>query len=658
MPSNFEWPAITGAPNNLNGPQLWIPGSIADVPRTPSDRADQDLSTNRNAQYLRAVGRLKAGVTLAHAQREADAIAVRIGQLYPDTDGTRGAVIVPLRTQFFGHLRQPLLILGAAVTLVLAIACANVASLLLGRASSRRKEIAVRLALGASRGRLIRQFLTESLLLATIGGLVGLAAGYLGARALYALIVSLPINPALPPLLMPPEAVVSLDRRVLLFTLMLSVSCGIAFGLVPAIAVVRATRLDAGLARRTAATVVHWRLRSALIVSQVAIACVLLTEAGLLVRSFINLQRAETGFDGTNVLTARLPITEHRFANGDQQRAFVRQVINNLRSVPGIVQAALSDGRPMHGSPTGEFIQIAGHPIVDPANRPVVHFKVVTPGYFGALRLTLRRGRTLTDLDRNGAPLAVVINESLARRYLPNEDPIGQHVLMGRRDLSLTARGAGIAPWEIVGVIADERLGPFADHRDQSAIYVTNDQSPTVWTNLIVRTTAEPKQIEPSMRRAIAAIDPDLALSDVKTVDELKSESMVGDRLRSSLLGLMAGAALLLAAIGIYGVIAQVVLQRRHELGIRAALGATAARLVVLIVRDGMALTLVGVVVGAVASRGAGSLLASFLFGVSGTDWTVSGLSIGALALVAAIACYVPARHATRIDPLDALRTE
>ncbi len=384
----------------------------------------------------------------------------------------------------------------------------------------------------------------------------------------------------------------------------------------------------------------------------------LLTEAGLLVRSFVNLQRAQTGFDGTNVLTAGIPVRERRFANADAQRAFVHQVLASVQALPGVREVAVADGRPMRGSPTGEFIEIVGHPIADPALRPVVHFKVVTPGYFRALRLTLRRGRALSELDRNEAPLAVVINESLARRYLPDEDPIGQHVLMNRRDISLTQPGTGIVPWEIVGVIADERQTPFGDTRDASTIYVANDQSPTTWLNLIVRTSVEPKSIEPALRQALTTVDRDAVPTDVKTVDELKSDSMVGDELRSSLLGLLAAAALLLAAIGIYGVIAQVVLQRRHELGIRAALGATATRLVVLIVRDGMALTLVGAAIGAAASHGAATLVASFLFGVNGTDWTVLGLSIGALTLVAAIACYIPARDATRIDPLDALRSE
>jgi putative ABC transport system permease protein len=489
-------------------------------------------------------------------------------------------------------------------------------------------------------------------------GVAGLAIGYVGAGALYALITNLPINPALPPLLMPPEAVVALDRRVLLFTLAVSVGCTIAFGLAPAIAVIRATRLDAGLARRAASTFGHRRVRRVLIVAEVALACVLLTAAGLLVRSFVNLQRAETGFDGTNVLTARLPLREHRFATGDELRVFAGNVIAQVAALPGVRDVAITDGPPMIGGPTGEFIEIEGHPIVDRALRPVVHFKVVTPGYFRALRLTVRRGRALSESDRDGTPPVVVINDTMARRFFPNENPVGRHVLMNQRDVSLTQSGAGIVPWEVVGVIADEQLTPFADTRDRSAVYVAFDQSPTTWVNLIVRTSFEPRRTEPALRQAVAAVDRDQVVTDVKTVDELKSDAILGDQLRSALVGLLAAVALLLSSIGIYGVITQMVVQRRHELGIRAALGASPSRLMVLVLRDGMALTLIGVAAGMAVSRGTGRLVATFLYGVSGTDWSVPLASACTLTVVATIACYLPARQATRIDPVAALRSE
>ena len=606
-----------------------------------------------------ALARLKPGVSIEQARAELNTIAARVARDHPDTNKDWGVVVEPYASAVVGaDLRQSLYLLFAAVGAVLLIACVNLANIMLARGLAREREIAVRLALGATRGRLVQQFLAESLVLSGAAGAAGLALGYIAAGGLYALITTLPINPALPPLLMPPEAVVALDRRVLLFTLTVSIGCTIAFGLAPAIAVIRATRLDAGLARRTASTFSHRRVRRVLIVAEVALSCVLLTAAGLLLRSFMNLQRADTGFDGTNVLTARLPIREHRFATGNELRAFAGTLIANVASLPGIRDVGITDGPPMIGGPTGEFIEIEGHPIVDRALRPVVHFKVVTPGYFRALRLTMRRGRALSEGDRDGTPLVVVINEALARRFFPNDNPVGRHLLMNRRDVRLTQSGAGVVPWEIVGVMADEQLTPFADTRDPSAVYVAFDQSPTTWVNLIVRTSFEPKRTEPALRQTVATMDRDQVVTDVKTVDELKSDAVLADQLRSALVGLLAAVALLLSAIGIYGVLTQMVVQRRHELGIRAALGASASRLRVLVFRDGMALTLIGTAAGVAASRGTGRLVATFLYGVSGTDWSVSLISVCTLTVVAAIACYLPARQATRIDPIAALRAE
>jgi putative ABC transport system permease protein len=606
-----------------------------------------------------ALARLRPDVTIDQARAELNTLAARIARDHPDTNKDWGVVVEPYASAVVGaDLRQSLYLLFAAVGAVLLIACVNLANVMLARGLEREREIAVRLALGATRGRLMQQFLVESLVLSGAAGVAGLAVGFVAAGALYALITNLPINPALPPLLMPPEAVVALDRRVLLFTLAISLGCGIAFGLAPAIAVIRATRLDAGLARRAASTVGHQRVRRGLIVAEVALACVLLTAAGLLARSFVNLQRAETGFDGTNVLTARLPLREHRYANAEELRAFTGAVIARVASLPGVRDVAISDGRPMQGSPTGEFIEIEGHPIADRALRPVVNFKVVTPGYFRALRLGVRPGRALSDLDRDGTPLVVVINESMARRFFPNQNPVGRHVLMSHRDVSLTQAGGRIVPWEVVGVMVDERQTPFADKRDQSAVYVAFDQSPTTWVNIIVRTSLEPRRIEPALRQAITAVDRDQVVADVRTVNELKSDAMLADQLRSALVGLLAGVALLLSSIGIYGVITQMVVQRRHELGIRAALGASAVRLMVLVLRDGMALTVIGIAAGMAASRGTGRLVATFLYGVSGTDWGVSLVSVCTLTLVATIACYVPAREATQIDPVAALRSE
>lgn len=678
--SHTLWASRFGSDATLVGRSIRLDGEPYTVvgvmpPNSPFDRGSiwlpltfgPDRMTRGSHWLLTVTGgalaRLKPNVTIERARSELNAIAARIAHDHPDTNKDWGVVVEPYASAVVGaDLRQSLYLLFAAVGAVLMIACANLANVMLARGLEREREIAIRLALGATRRRLVRQFLIESVLLSGVAGLVGLTVGYIAAGVLYALITNLPLNPALPPLLMPKEAVVALDQRLVLFTLAVSLGCSMAFGLAPAIAMIRKTRVDTCLGRRAASSRVgHWNVRRALIVTEVALACVLLTAAGVLVRSFVNLQHAETGFDATNVLTARLPLREHRFANGDQLRIFAATLLEKLRSLPGVRDVAISDGRPLQGGPTGEFIEIEGHPISDRALWPVVHFKVVTPSYFRALRLMVRRGRALTELDRADSPLVVVINETLARRFFPNEDPVGRHVLMGHRDVSLMQSGefgGGIVPWEVVGVIADERLTPFADTRDPSAVYVAFEQSPTTWMNLLVRTSFEPQRIEPALRQAIAAVDREQVVTDVKTVAELKSDAMIADQLRSELVGLLAAVALLLSSIGTYGVVAQMVVQRQHELGIRAALGASAPRLMILVLRDGMALTLIGIVAGMVASRGASRLVATFVYGVSGVDWSVSVVSVCALTLVAAVACYMPALRAMRTDPVEALRSE
>jgi putative ABC transport system permease protein len=312
---------------------------------------------------------------------------------------------------------------------------------------------------------------------------------------------------------------------------------------------------------------------------------------------------------------------------------------------------------PLQGVPTGTFLQIASRPVVERAQRPVVDFRLVSPAYFRVLGLRLRRGRGLSDMDGNDAPLVVVVNDTMARKYFADEDPVGQRLLMDRPGFG-TVYSGDASSFEIVGVIADERLTPFDDKREHAAVYVSNEQDGRGFAGLVVRTSLEPSRLERGLRAAIAAVDKDQAVTEVKTLDQLKSESMLPDRLRSALLGLFAAVALALSAIGIYGIVSYSVVQRTQEIGIRAALGASPANLVRLVVRGGMSLVAIGLAVGCVAALGVTRLLSAFLFGVGSSDSITLIATVSVLAGVAAVACYLPARHATRIDPLDALRAE
>jgi predicted permease len=471
-------------------------------------------------------------------------------------------------------------------------------------------------------------------------------------------LAALPLNMAMLPILIPAEASVGLDSRVLLFAFVLSLVSGIAFGLARAAGTIRITRAASiGFGRRTSTTVSHRRLRGALIVAEVALAFVLLANAGLLIRSLIKMRQADTGFDAINVLTAEIPVKEHRFADAAQLHAFVHQVVANVRALPGVSDVAFTDGMPLQGAPTGTFVQIASRPVVDRAQRPVADFRLVSPSYFRALGLRLRRGRTLSDLDGENGPLVVVINETMARTYFANEDPVGQRLLMDRPGFGTVYSGEASA-FEIVGVIADERLTPFDDKSEHAAVYVSNEQDSRGFAGIVVRASLEPSRMERGLRDAIAAVDKDQPVRDVKTIEQLKSEAMVPDRLRSVLLGLFAAIALALSAIGIYGVISYSVGQRTHEIGIRAALGASPANLMRLVVGSGMALAAIGLAVGCVAALGVTRLLRSFLFGVESSDPLTLIATVGVLTCVSALACYLPARHAAQVDPLDALRAE
>ena len=612
--------------------------------------AFEPQNMTRNFHWFFSFAKLKRGVTAKQATAQMDTIGARIARDYPDSNKGWGGSIEPFADTVVGtQLRQSLYVLLAAVGMVLLIGCANLANLTLARGTAREREVAIRASMGAGRWRLVRQFLTENVLLSICGGVFGMVLGLALKRGL---------ELAVPPYMLPREADVSIDTQVWLFTLALAVFTGIVFGLAPAL---QATRPNlAGCMKegdRGASAGGRHRVRSALVVAEVALAFVLLTGAGLLIRSFFQMQQVDTGFDPTNVLTARLPIPEKRFSDQALLTAYLRQVVGKVEAMPGVRDVALTSALPLQGWGYGMPFQRADKPMVDRANRRACFFKMVSPSYFRALGMKLRKGRTLGDHDAKGASQVAVINETMVRLYFKDEDPIGKRILVQEIVPGKTQLGPEI-PWEVVGVVADEMVTSVDRKRDNPGMYVSNQQSPVYSQALVVRAAMDPSGLKQALGRAIREVNPDQTLTDVKTLDQVKAETMASNRLQSMLLTVFAAIAVLLAAIGIYGVISYSVEQRTHEIGIRAALGASRGDLLRLILRGGMLLAAIGLVLGFAGAIGLTRLLANLLFGVGARDPLTIGAVAGILAGVALVACYIPAWRATKVDPLVALRYE
>ncbi len=649
-------PGILGRKLILNGRPCSVIGVLP--PGGAFDRAYTQIwmplvfepqNLTRNFHWLGSYALLKRGVTLQQARAQMDGIGAQIAQAFPDSNKGWGVVVERFADVIIApDLKQAVLIIMCAVGVVLLIACANLANLMLARSSTREREVAVRASLGAGRWRLIRQFLTESVLLSICGGVLGLAVGWAGMIGLRA---------AIPPFALPREVTATMDGRVLLFALAISVLTGILFGLAPAIQAARpdlASTIKEGGRGSTAGA--RQRFRNALVVAEVALAFVLLTASGLLLRSFRNLLRVDPGFETANVITANLPISEKRFPEPAQLNTYLREVIRAVRAVPGVREAALTSALPLEGWGYGMPYLINGRAEVDRANRKACYFKMVTPSYFRTLGITLRKGRLLNEHDVKGSPPVTLINETFARREFKGEEPIGRRVLVqeivpGRAEL-----GPEI-PWEIVGVIADEKINGLNDDRS-AGMYVANEQSPVFGVSLLARTAVPPLTLQQSLRRAVQGVSKDQALSEVRSLEQVKNDSTTGERIQALLLGIFAGIAILLAAVGIYGVISYSVAQRTHEIGIRAALGAGGATLVRLILRGGMALTLCGLALGFGAALAVTRLMQNLLFGVGARDAGTLAAVGAVLAGVAVAACYIPARRASKVDPVVALRYE
>ena len=606
----------------------------------------------RDFHWFGAWAVLKPGVTLEQARVQMDTLAARIAHDYPKSNKGWGVGIDAFSEVLVNpEVRQSLYVLMGAVGMVLLIACANLANLSLARGISREREVAIRAALGAGRWRLMRQFLTESLVLSLIGGALGLLVAYGGLAAL---------KRGIPPGIIPPNVYIAMDARVLLFVLGVSVLTGVVFGVFPAL---KATRPDLTTAIKqggpgASSGLARQRLRGALVVAEVALAFVLLTGAGLLIRSFFKMQAVDTGFEATNVITAYLPISGKRFPTADEFRIYLRRIADRIGALPGVRDVALTSALPMQGWGYGMPFQVVGANVVDPANRPACFFKMVSSPYFRTLGIRLQRGRFLDEHDVKGALPVAVINETMAKKYFPNEDPIGRRILVEEIAFAKTALGPEI-PWEVVGVIADEKVGGLGSNNDYSpGMYVTADQSTQTGQALVVRGVVESSSIQRLIQKAIHEIDPDQVVTDIKTLEQIKSESVGADRFRSILLSIFAGVALVLSGIGLYGVISYSVVQRTREIGIRGALGANAANILGLILRSGITLTVIGLVLGIAGAFGLTRFLSSMLYGVGNYDPVTLSAVATALSLMALLACYIPARRATKVNPIVALRTE
>ncbi len=648
-------PGIVGKAITLNGEPYTVVGVMP--PRSAFDRAFNQLwrplafrpsERTRNFHWMTVVGRLKPDVTFDRARGELDSIGARIATDFPDSNKGWGVSIVRYMDVVVGQqLQRSLYVLLAAVGMLLLIGCANVANLVLARGTAREREVAVRAALGAGRSRLVRQFLTENVLLATVGGLLGIALGY-------GLMVWLKFM--LPPFFLPSAIDVEMDLRVLGFTFVLAVATGVVFGLAPALS---ATKPDLAGAmkeggRGAAGDSARRRLRSALVVIEVALAFILLTGGGLLVRSFFRMMDVELGFNATNVLTMGLPIASDRFETPVELTAYVRRMVDRIKAVPGVIGAASTDSLPLQGFNNGMPFLIAGRDQVDRANRRGCGFKMVDGNYFRVLGIQVVKGRGLTDRDVKGSPPVAVINQAMVRQFFADQDPIGQHLLIQDIIPGKPQLGPEI-PWEIVGVIADERTSSL-DGTVRPGVYVPIEQSPSTFVSVVVRSAVEPASLSRAISDAVHEIDRNQVVTDVRTIEEIKSTSAASTRLRTTLLAVFAALALLLSAVGIYGVISYTVAQRTHEIGVRAALGAPARVLLTMVIFNGMTLTFIGLVLGFAGALGLTRLLGSLLFAVGARDPLTLAGSAAILAAVALIACYVPARRAARLDPLVALR--
>ncbi|MDP9337844.1 MAG: ABC transporter permease [Acidobacteriota bacterium] len=649
-------PNIAGRQVNFDGQPYTVAGVMSEtfaLPGwaqywTPMGWTNTERAVRGEHHYM-VIARLKPGITLPQAKAEMNTISTRLEQQYPEDDKGWGATIIPLREQLVGEVRPALLILLGAVAFVLLIACANVANLVLAKTFGRRKEIAIRVALGASGSRVVQQILAETVLLSFAGGLLGLLLAHFG---IIFTLKFLSDN-------LPKSTAVSLDIGVLAFTLLLSVVSGLLAGLVPALRLTKTNVNDSlkqGLGKTDSDSSGN-RTRGLLIVSEVALSLILLVGAGLMIRSLWLLSGVDAGIDPHNVLTMTVMVPRHKYSRSADEIAFFDRVLAQVRSLPGITSAGLIDSLPLSGDGSHQPVAIEGRPVLPLSEQPEVDTRLISTGYLSTMRILLRRGREFTDSDGQDRPAVVLISEAMAKRFWPNEDPIGRHLTM--------SFFPGVSR-EIIGIVGDVKMDGLDLAPSQATVYMPFSQlsasSLADWHSfpmqMAVRTSSPPNNMVSAVSSAVHAIDSDQPVTDVMSMDDLIATSLSQRRFSMLLLAAFAGLALLLAAVGIYSVLAFAVRRRVREIGIRMALGAEVKDILRLIVSEGMKPALIGVGIGIAGALALVRVLASLIFGISATDPVTFTAVAALLCLVALMASAVPALRATRIEPIRALRDE
>ncbi|HEY6183604.1 MAG TPA: ABC transporter permease [Terriglobales bacterium] len=626
MPAKFAFPTSSDPKFQT---QMW----------TPIAWTDKDRAVRGNHNYL-VIGRLKLNADLQQAKAEMNTISSRLEQQYPADDKGWGATVIPMREQMVGEVRTALMILCGAVGFVLLIACANVANLVLVKTLARQKEIAIRTALGASSARVLRQILAETLMLSLCGGVLGLAVAHFGVRLIVAFLAQR----------LPFAANISLDISVLSFTLLVSLLTGVIAGVVPAF---RATKtnlndsLKAGLGRTDADSGGN-RTRSVLVVSEMALSLVLLIGAGLMIRSLSHLRNVDPGMDTHNVVIADLQLSRVKYAKPQQQFAFYDQLVQRLRTLPGVESASAIDIMPLSDGGSIQPIAVEGRPMVPMADQPEVAVRVVEPEFMRTMRIPLLQGRMLNTADTEDRPQAILISDAMAKRIWPGENPVGKR-------LTMTFFPEKIR--EVVGVVGNVKQDGLDVAEPAATLYLPMAQAARPFMTVAVRAT-QPGNMAAAIANAVHEIDREQPVNDVVTMDTVMADSVSRQRFNMLLLGTFAGLALVLAAIGLYSVLAYSVRRRVREIGVRMALGAQRMDVIRMILGQGVRLALIGVAIGVVAAFVLTRLMASQLFQVSATDpLTFIGVA-GMLVLVAIAACYIPARRASKVDPMVALRYE